>query len=875
MVRVRGCWHAAAGATLAILLVSGSVQAQPWIKGAPQYRTNGGLYSAQTAAQPYATERVHRVGNVWLTVSNYGIIGSFDGTIVDPCTGRPAPALEFPAGSGTINMYVGALWIGAVRDGDTLVSVGNDGWAYSIYEMHPKPYPEGQIIERTTRPVLKAEPNSRCGDVYYSDSAVSEQDIIARYYDTVTSQAIVVPDRTDGRSHIPLGLEVTQKSYAWSFDYAQDFILIQYDVRNIGREFLRDMYLGMFLDADAFQVSNGGGWDDDISGFLREWPSREGSDILDTVNTVWTADNDGDPLGGTYNYTSHTSVTGIRVLQAPSPIASFAFNWWISNSNVAFDWGPVKRGSKVVFPHSGLGTPNGDKAKYMVMSNGEFDYDQLESAVNHEVDGWLPPLSDAARAANIANGFDTRYLLSTGPFYLAPDSMMSMTVAIVAGEHFHTNAANFATYFDPSDPQPFKDRLDFTDFALNSRWASWVYDTPGFDTDGDGYLGEYRLIGGDSVYYRGDGVPDFAGPPPPPSPTDLTFETYEGKIVMHWNGYRSEVTKDPFSAKADFEGYKVYMSRTGLADDFALMAERDRINYARYHWDAGRQRWRNTEPPWDLETLQAMYDDLTEEVYGWPFHPDSFTVASFEDALLVETLDPEDPTQLDTAYYYFGPFLANEAVDDSLYLSIAASGTVPERVIRKLYPGADPDSIATREDGTEYRPYYEYEFALGGLQLAEPIYLAVTAFDYGNPSVGLQSLETSPIANAEEVWPINSAAVVRERQPTPGVYPNPYRLSDDYNAAGWEDPKRQGLDPERARKVTFTNVPDTCVVQIFSLDGDLIRRLEHRADPESSDASVVVWNLITRNTQAIKTGIYLWTVESRRGTHVGKLVIIK
>ncbi len=37
----------------------------------------------------------------------------------------------------------------------------------------------------------------------------------------------------------------------------------------------------------------------------------------------------------------------------------------------------------------------------------------------------------------------------------------------------------------------------------------------------------------------------------------------------------------------------------------------------------------------------------------------------------------------------------------------------------------------------------------------------------------------------------------------------------------------------------------------------------------------VVWNLITRNTQAVKTGIYIWTVESRFGTDVGKLVIIK
>jgi len=38
---------------------------------------------------------------------------------------------------------------------------------------------------------------------------------------------------------------------------------------------------------------------------------------------------------------------------------------------------------------------------------------------------------------------------------------------------------------------------------------------------------------------------------------------------------------------------------------------------------------------------------------------------------------------------------------------------------------------------------------------------------------------------------------------------------------------------------------------------------------------VVVWDLITRNTQAVKTGLYIYTIESRYGTDVGKLVVVK
>ena len=35
------------------------------------------------------------------------------------------------------------------------------------------------------------------------------------------------------------------------------------------------------------------------------------------------------------------------------------------------------------------------------------------------------------------------------------------------------------------------------------------------------------------------------------------------------------------------------------------------------------------------------------------------------------------------------------------------------------------------------------------------------------------------------------------------------------------------------------------------------------------------WDLISRNTQAVVSGIYLYTVESETGTQVGKFVIIK
>jgi hypothetical protein len=565
----------------------------------------------------------------------------------------------------------------------------------------------------------------------------------------------------------------------------------------------------------------------------------------------------------------------VRVVRAPTPDLKFSFNWWISNGTASQDWGPNKVNTKVQYISGNQGTPEGDVNKYLTLSNGEFDFPQVEAAISHEVDGWRGPLLPISRAIDIADGFDTRYLLSFGPFDVQVGDTLPLTIAIVAGSDFHVEPRNFQVNFSPANPQPFLEGLNFTNFARNAQWAGWVYDTPGFDSDGDGTKGNYRIVDGDTAYYTGDGVPDFQGPPPPPVP-DMRFTTVERQIVLRWNGLQSETEKDVFSNLADFEGYRVYMSRTGQLADFALLAQRDNVNYIRWRYNPDAFRWIIEDPPFTLDSLQTLYNDLVDSVYGFtPFHPDSFSVASVDEAMREIVLDPIDPSKLDTNYYYFAGFDSNEMPDDAALSQLNDSlGHPVYQVIRKRFPHATPADTLI-ENGEPFNMFYEYEFAIDGLQLAEPVFLAVTTFDYGNPQAELASLESSPLATMQEIWPLNSAEVVKADRPVPGVFPNPYRLADDYNSSGWEDPARQGIDPERARKVTFTNVPDTCVVSVWTLDGDLVRKLDHAEDPLSSQATVVEWDLITRNTQAVKTGLYIYTVESRFGTDIGKLVIIK
>ena len=66
----------------------------------------------------------------------------------------------------------------------------------------------------------------------------------------------------------------------------------------------------------------------------------------------------------------------------------------------------------------------------------------------------------------------------------------------------------------------------------------------------------------------------------------------------------------------------------------------------------------------------------------------------------------------------------------------------------------------------------------------------------------------------------------------------------------------------------FIKVPDDG-------SGDLVQEIDHYRPDGGPDAQHETWNMLSRNTQAITTGIYIWVVTSEMGEQIGKLVIIK
>ena len=829
-------------ALLAVLLTPRAVLARPefHVPNNPAVTAASPKAAAEFPNSGFETHKVNRLG---LTITNSGFFGTgYLGSPIDPETGLSVFACEYPRHSNVEYLWVGGIWVGAVIGRDTLVSTAAEGY-YDIVEFWPDAGQPGAMVRRSSQPF----------STEYSPDAISEEDILCKFTDTVTNSSVVSMDPIDNRPHQPLNIEITQRTFAWSYPYADDFVLFDFAIRNIGVFPLKSIYIGIVNDADAYHISKGWGadsWLDDICGYKETIPSPIWPGYEDTIQVAWVADNDGDPnQNGAFDFSSTTGVTATRVIRTPSDSLEYSFNWWVTQYTQQGDWGPRQVTDDKPFRDFGpnFGTPLGDKNKYYMLSTREFDYDQLECALTHAGDSWLSPPRDAV---NYANGHNSIYLFSFGPFDLPPDSTLPVTLAYIGGENFHHDPGAFENLYDPYNPAPYQNQLDFDNLGINSIWADWIYDNPGYDTDGDDDSGLARWYvneaGTDSTYafYRGDGVPDFRGAAPPPSPK-LTVDPSFGSLTLHWNGQVSEQFVDVFSGQKDFEGYKVYLGESDRFTDFVLTATYDKRDYNVFTWNAALRRWEETPFP-------IAYDTLLQ-IYGPGLEPERYA----ED----HPLPPDASGNSTGLYTYFTPQYWNE------------SDLSDPRGIHKRYPEADRlDPSDTTEDG--FLRYYEYELTIDNLPPSKPFYVSVTAFDYGSRSHLLSVLESSRLDNSTLAYPLPSTDEVENQSLEVMVFPNPYRIDGGYARVGYENRDRTKT-ADRAREIHFANLPTICTIRIFTLSGDLVKEIKHYRPDGGPDAQIETWNMLSRNTQVITTGIYIWSVRSEMGEQLGKLVIIK
>ncbi len=518
----------------------------------------------------------HNVGNLGLTITNYGVIG-------EGYNNPDQPSCMYKLQTDNIreqieHMSYGGLWVGGIGGPDGGVHVSTaiiDG----VFEAGEEGFEfTNTALESDTIKIRSSIVTSR----YYDPTAISHQDFICDFTDvnkTVPGTSFQIPN------HTPLGLNIHLESYAWNYPYTEAFVILNYTITNISKYPIEDLYAGLWTDASIGNMNYtsiyepGGGWTwyDNLNGFDIDY------------DMAYQFDVDGDE-GFSHSY------VGIRYLGTSNIDAHASVNYdqwrWLGHANSRFP--------DYVMPTS-------DQERYEVMKGRHTGkYFNAASA------GGIPK--------NPADADSWMLILMTGPFGdLLPQESVKVVFAVVCGQWANS---------DQSDTPARRTKL-----RLNSEWAQIAYN--GEDIDGDGKLDpnedqnnngvldpgedEYRpdldynnnghWDPGEPVFGDGDGNLDIkedvyenrfrqieAGngvidryilPSPPPSPV-LHVVPGDGKVTLFWNTI-SEEYEDPITREKDFEGYRIYSApKTVGAEDATLLAQFDKINNLGY--DTGFER---------------------------------------------------------------------------------------------------------------------------------------------------------------------------------------------------------------------------------------------------------------------------------------------
>ena len=852
---------AAIAATSSALSISPSDEIEP--PPSPRMSADGVHAVSKTI------QKVHHVSNIWLTTSNFGFFGDPGETFIDHYEETDGLdghiSCQFPARSGHDYLFQGGVWIGAIAGDDTLVSVGTDGWAFpdASKEFFSGGASKDSIQVRSTRQ----------SSIHFSDDAVSEEDFIATYTDTLLTSDFTTVSINHRN---PLDIRIVETSQAWSFSYAEDMVLFDYEIENIGLKTLRDVYMGVYLDGDVgptprSQNDGFGNAQDDITGFRPFDASGK------VINTAWLADYDGP------EYRNETTgdgmlipgVMALRVVRTPAKQLRTTYNWWFSDDNVEVDWGPGRR-----FPNKDRGTPDNDVNKYLIMQG--WQNETLPDSLADPVTGIRrdPNQLDAVKDGANIGADDTRFLLSFGPFTVNPGAKLPITLGYFCAEHF----------FREGDPGQF----DFTDLDINARWVQFVFDNPSVDSPehdfgADGYEGTGDRDEGDGMLDTGDFFfGEDVGIDGVPGTGDYGESNGRLDTLVVGNDSRTEDSAmpwvisriDPNPGDPD-ESAMDYLRSIAGEIDWSLTAAAINAEYPRLHLLSesrfglengfmdegdGRPDFSGPPPPpapaleieKDANSITIKWDRSSEEFVD-SFIPDRKRQRDFQgyriymsrtgagsDFTLLKELDLSETPERDEE---------GLPVEDAFGEVVMLADTIGLNTGFGLIENTGADSIE-----------YAYSWTLKPLLSNWPLFVAVTAYDNGYPPARLASLESSVFANAVEVTP--STPVGGELPVL--VVPNPYKITADYSELKWELPPASWTEFDR--RIDFTNLNGAGTIRVFTLAGDLVQTIQHKQN--DSRAS---WNLISRNGQAIVSGIYLYAVtyDDRSATDIGKFVVLK
>lgn len=462
----------------------------------------------------------HDAGNLLLHVSNRGRFGR---------AGQDAtnPSAEWPAGSNHNYLYAAGLWVGGVVDRggtqDSLVSAG----LYQFGEFYNRTPdegcgnpPEGICVTFEGAPsglrrfdddgdgMIDEDPldgadNDGDGRIDEDFAGISQQMFRTVYYDTSTFFNQFFPD--DDAQHEPLGLEVVQESYVWTDPQFDDFVGVEFQVKNISDIMtngpgwdITKCYIGFMVDGDVGLDDNDlNYWQDDQGAFaafdttiVPDDPTAQPIELSLTMGYIYDelgGQNAADDVPGYcgvmfLGHTTDTTAVDITQALAPREVGIHAFRIWSGGDQ----------------------DPRNDLDRYR----------------------FLRGLNDTARTIDqpTTRANDYRFLVSAGPFsIIPPGSTLTFQVAFVMDEMVEI----------PGQDGAAARRVPSFD---NPIAAQRVY---------NGFVDETT---GETINWA------TSSPPPPPN---ITVVPGDKHVTVEWDDFPEGVA-DPLTRIQDFAGYQVW-----------------------------------------------------------------------------------------------------------------------------------------------------------------------------------------------------------------------------------------------------------------------------------------------------------------------------
>ncbi len=561
-------------------------------------------------------EKTTTSSNVRLNVSNAGTYGNAFRGYRD---GSGKPSGEYPAGSGVEHLFESGIWFGGLINGSNVaVSTASvdapQGYSTgaSGFEFYSEP---GDNLREISS--LRNSP-------FFSPEAVSHQDFIGKFSDKYFQ---VPGTQTQIGSHIdPIYIDVTAKTYNWNYSFSDFFVILDYEIENIGNNTIDSAYFGLWANTVVRNInvtpSGSGG-----SAFY----NKGGNGYVDSLQLAYCYDYSGD-VGFTNSYVGQKFLGAEDKNGFQHPDANDRFkahyNAWQFNST-----------SDPIFFQ-----PTNDNTRYQKMTRGLNDHPCWNSNSTQNSNCGSNSYTDQLNIAG--NRSD---LVSVGPFLdIKPGDKIKVSYAYIFGRKVE-------------DGNPYTSNTLAQQRILleNASWAQTAY--YGEDVNLNGELDADEDLDGDGILTR------FILPAPPDIPNTKVV-TSENKIDIYWSD-NSEASIDPISQQQDFEGYRVYMTKLGFDVTDVPNLQRDLVKVGEF--DIADNGF-NYETGFDAIKLEEPISfSGDEESYNYKFTIDSIlngwqyaiSVTAFDRGNKESNLESLESSPLANNYRTFAGKPANDNLE--------------------------------------------------------------------------------------------------------------------------------------------------------------------------------------------------------------------